>query len=134
MVSRAPHLKYQGLDLKSLKGVDGWETLQRVMVCEKFFQVIIDRLIYDMMRHLRHLYITAHIDGKHVSRVLLDNGASINILPLSMLKKINRNEVDLILANMVMTNFIREITKPIDVLPVDIIIEGNTTMMTFFVM
>lgn len=86
------------------------------------------------MRHLCHLYITTHIVGKHVSWMLLDNGAIINIMPLSILKKLDRNEADLILADVVMINFTREITKPIGILPADIIVGGNTMMMTFFVM
>lgn len=86
------------------------------------------------MKHLRPLYITAQINGKPVSRLLLDKRASINIVPLSTLKKLDRNETILIPTDVVITNFIGETTKPADIVSADIIIGGSMTMLTFFVM
>jgi hypothetical protein len=49
-----------------------------------------------MTKHLRPLYIKAHIDGKPVSRVLVDNGAAVNILPLRMVRRLSKSEQDLL--------------------------------------
>ena len=49
-----------------------------------------------MTKHLRLLYIKAHIDGKAVSIVLVDNGAAVNILPLRMVRRLSKSEQDLI--------------------------------------
>lgn len=119
--------------LKTLRGVNGRENIRQVTVCEKPSQVILDRPTYDMTRHLCTPYTTAQIDENLVSRALVDNGASINIMPLSMLK-LGRNEIDLILVDDVMTNFTREKAKLIGVLLADITIGGSTTMSAFFVM
>ena len=44
----------------------------------------------EMTKHLRPLYIRAHIDGKPVSRVLVDNGAAVNILPLRIVRRLGQ--------------------------------------------
>lgn len=44
----------------------------------------------EMTKHLRPLYIRAHIDGKPVSRVLVDNGAAVNILPLRIVRRLSK--------------------------------------------
>lgn len=66
--------------------------------------------------------------------MLLDNGASINILSLLTLKKLDRDETNLILADVVMTNFTEETTRPLSMLPANITVGGNTTTSVFFVM
>ena len=38
-----------------------------------------------MAKHLKPLYVKAHFNGIPVSKVLVDNGASINILPSQMM-------------------------------------------------
>lgn len=103
-------------------------------IYEKSSQVILDCLMYNMTRHLRPLYITAQIDGKHVSWVLLDNGASINIITLSTLRKPSRDKIDLIPTDVVMANFTTKMTRPLDVLLADITVKGSTMMSTFLVM
>ena len=40
--------------------------------------------------HLRPLYIKAHINGKPVSRVLIDKGAVLNVMPFSTIKKLGK--------------------------------------------
>lgn len=50
----------------------------------------------EMTKHLRPLYIKAHIDGKPVSRVLVGNGAAVNILPLRMVRRFSKSEQDLL--------------------------------------
>ncbi|KAL3500199.1 hypothetical protein ACH5RR_039292 [Cinchona calisaya] len=44
-----------------------------------------------MTKHLRPLYNRrAHIDGKPMSRVLVDNGAAVNILPLRIVRRLSK--------------------------------------------
>ncbi|XP_050211888.1 uncharacterized protein LOC126662045 [Mercurialis annua] len=49
-----------------------------------------------MIRHIRPLYIKADLNGVSINRVLIDNGAGVNILPVKMLKKlgITRDQLD----------------------------------------
>ncbi|EEF41744.1 conserved hypothetical protein [Ricinus communis] len=42
-----------------------------------------------MTRHIRPLYIKAEANGVLINRVLIDEGAWANVLPLRMLKKLH---------------------------------------------
>ena len=59
-----------------------------------------------MKLHLRPLHIKANIAGKMVNRVLVNGGATINLLPESPLIKFGKMVDQLIKANVVVTNFI----------------------------
>ena len=45
----------------------------------------------EMTRLIRPLYVRAHFNGKPVSKVLVDNGSSINVMSLRMLRALGRN-------------------------------------------
>ena len=47
-----------------------------------------------MTQHLKPLYIKAHMNGRPVNKVLVDNGVAINILPYKMLSKLAKIEED----------------------------------------
>ncbi|XP_058211615.1 uncharacterized protein LOC131323791 [Rhododendron vialii] len=57
------------------------------------------------IRHLRPLYIKLHMNGQPVSKVLVDNGAVVNILPFRMLKVLNKTNDDLIPTEVIVGNF-----------------------------
>ena len=40
--------------------------------------------------HLKALYMRGHINGKPVSRMLVDSGAIMNLMPYSLYKKLGR--------------------------------------------
>ena len=50
-------------------------------------KIIFEKLSKRMSRHLKPLFIKVHMDGIPINRVLVDNGAAVNILPWGMLKK-----------------------------------------------
>ena len=64
-----------------------------------------------LVRHLKPLYIRAHINRRPISRVLIDGGAIMNVMPVGILKKLGKSQKDLKETNMKMTNFIRESTE-----------------------
>ena len=43
-----------------------------------------------LARHLRPLYIKAYIDGKPISRVLIDGGDIMNVMLLGILRKLGK--------------------------------------------
>ena len=49
----------------------------------------------EMMRHIKPLYIRAHLNGKPLSKVLIDNGSVVNVMPLRMLRDLGRSINDL---------------------------------------
>ncbi|GKV01312.1 hypothetical protein SLEP1_g13873 [Rubroshorea leprosula] len=94
-----------------------WEKKEELIVCEFPEQteedVIIvptqnneeedmaDKIVFEkpeekMARHIRPLYINAHMDRTPINRVLVDNGAAVVVLPTCMLYKIGKFFDDLV--------------------------------------
>ena len=44
-------------------------------------KIIFEKPSKRMLQHLKPLFIKVHMDGIHINRVLVDNGAVVNILP-----------------------------------------------------
>jgi hypothetical protein len=51
-------------------------------------------------QHLKPLYIQGHIDGKPISKMLIDSGAGVNLVPYSILKKLGREDDELVKTNL----------------------------------
>ena len=84
-----------------------------------------------MARHLKPLYVKAHFNGILVSKVLVDNGASVNILSFRMMKHLQKIEKDLVEANISIVGFSRVSVPPQGLLPITVSI-GRTTIITKF--
>ena len=80
----------------------------------------------EMTRHIRPLYVRAHFNSKPVSKVLVDNGSAVNVMPLRMLRELRRSIYDLLEIEVSVLAFIGEISKTMDVLPIDIIVGSKT--------
>jgi hypothetical protein len=49
----------------------------------------------DLSQHLKSLYIWGHINGKRISRMLVDSGAAINLMSYAVFKKRGREDDEL---------------------------------------
>ena len=58
--------------------------------------MILEKPTMEMTRHIRPLHVRAHFNGKLVSKVLVDNGSAVNVMPLKMLRALGRSFGDLI--------------------------------------
>lgn len=56
-------------------------------------------------RHLRALFMQGFINGKPMTKMLVDGGAAVNIMPYAMLRKLGKGEEDLTKADMMLKNF-----------------------------
>nr|AAQ56355.1 putative reverse transcriptase [Oryza sativa Japonica Group] len=56
-------------------------------------------------RHLKPLYINGYVNGKPMSKMMVDGGASVNLMPYATFRKLGRNVEDLIKTNMVLKDF-----------------------------
>ena len=54
----------------------------------------------DSDNHLKALYVRGHINGKPVSRMLVDSGVIVNLMPNSLYKKLGGTNEELIKTNM----------------------------------
>ena len=66
-------------------------------------QAIFDKPIKH--RHLKALYVKGIVDGKPMSRILVDEGASINLMPYTTFRKLGKGPGDLIETDMMLKDF-----------------------------
>jgi hypothetical protein len=55
-----------------------------------------------LSQHLKPLYIRDHIDGKLISRMLIDSGVAINLISYFIFKKLGREDDELIKTNLML--------------------------------
>ncbi|GKV46004.1 hypothetical protein SLEP1_g53027 [Rubroshorea leprosula] len=97
-----------------------------------------DKIIFEkpkkrMARHIRPLYIHAHLDGMPINRVLVDNGAAVNVLPTCILHKIGKSLGDLMETEVTISDFIGGVNRSRGILPVELTVGNRTLMCAFFV-
>ena len=86
-----------------------------------------------MCQHLKPLYIKAHMDGRPVNRVLVDNRAAVNILPTSILRRLLKTENDLIATDVSVSGFASGATKTKGVIPIKVKVGSKIATVAFFV-
>ena len=84
----------------------------------------------EIRRHLRLLHIKVVIEGKKVGRILLDEGATINLLPLRILDKLGKAREKLRTINIVVIDYRGKLTtaKGMVVLNVQVRIVEHPTL------
>ena len=101
--------------------------------CRDTGKIVFEKPTLAMCLHLKPLYIKAHMDGRPVNRVLVDNGAAVNILPTSMLSKLLKTENDLIATNVFVRGFAGGATKTKGIIPIEVEVGSKVAMVAFFV-
>lgn len=61
-----------------------------------------------MMYHLKPLFIRSKVDGMAVNKVFVDGGATVNLMPYTLFKKMGKVDKDLRQHNMVLSNYERK--------------------------
>jgi hypothetical protein len=51
-------------------------------------------------QHLKPLYVRGHIDGKLIPRMLVDGGATVNLMPYTVFKKLGWEDDELVKTNL----------------------------------
>lgn len=95
-------------------------------------KVIFKRPNMKLTKHLRPLYVKALVNGIHVVKVLIDNGAAINTIP-SRMRKFAKTESNMIPTEVILTSFNGGATSVKGVMPLDITIGRTTRTTVFFV-
>ena len=96
-------------------------------------KVRLEKPFVEMMRHIKPLYVRAHLNGKSVSKVLIDNGSAVKVMPSRMLRALRMSINDLIETEVAVSAFTREVSKTLGILPIDITIGSKTALSAFFV-
>ncbi|KAM1680285.1 hypothetical protein ACFX1X_038122 [Malus domestica] len=85
------------------------------------------------LHHLKPLYITAHIEGYPVSKVFVDCGATVNIMPVNIMKALRRSNDELIPSRITMSSFVGDKSQIKWVLPLAVNITGRNHMTAFLI-
>jgi hypothetical protein len=83
--------------------------------------------------HMKPLFIWGHFDGTPVGHMLVDRGASINILPLSLFKKLDHVEGELKCTNLSLSGFAGDPTEVKGIICKELTVGSKTMPTTFFV-
>ena len=73
------------------------------------------------------------VDGKLMNKMLVDEGASINLMPYTTFRKLGKGPGDLIETNMMLKDFGGNAFKTRGAINIELTIGGKTLLTTFFV-
>ncbi|KAM2033835.1 hypothetical protein PS2_015457 [Malus domestica] len=85
------------------------------------------------LHHLKPLYVTAHIEGYPVSKVFVDCGATVNIMPVNIMKALRRSNDELIPSGITISSFVGDKSQTKWVLHLAVNITGRNHMTAFFI-
>jgi hypothetical protein len=83
--------------------------------------------------HMKPLFIRGHLDGMSIGHMFIDGGESINILLLSLFKKLNHVEGDLKCTNLSLSSFVSDPTEAKGIICMELMVGSKTVPTTFFV-
>ena len=84
-------------------------------------------------RHLKALFLKGYVNGQPMTRLLVDGGAAVNIMPYALLRKIGKSNEDLAKTDMLLKDFEGNVSAARGALCVDLTIGSKTLPTTFFV-
>jgi hypothetical protein len=84
-------------------------------------------------RHMRPLFIKGHINSKPVGRMMVDGGASVNIMSNMMFEKLGHREEELKQTNLSLSGFLGEPAEARGILSAELTVRSKTLLTAFFV-
>jgi hypothetical protein len=68
-------------------------------------QAIFEKLDGEKRQHLKALFLKGLVNGKLVTKILVDGGAAVNLMPYTMLRKIGKSDDDLTQTDRMLVDF-----------------------------
>jgi hypothetical protein len=84
-------------------------------------------------QHLKPLYVRGHIDRKPISRMLVDDGAAVNLMPYFIFKKLGREDDELVKTNLTLNGVGGNPMEARGVVSMELTIGSKSLATTFFV-
>jgi hypothetical protein len=84
-------------------------------------------------KHLKALYLKGYINGHPVNKMLVNTGATVNIMPYSVLCRLGRSAKDLIKTNITLSDFNGQASEVQGILNVDLTMGSKTVPASFFI-
>jgi hypothetical protein len=82
--------------------------------------------------HMKPLFIWGHLDRTPIRHMLVDGGASVNILSLSLFKKLGHIKSDLKRTNLSLSGFVGDPTEDKGIICKELTVGSNTVPTAFF--
>jgi hypothetical protein len=84
-------------------------------------------------KHLKALYLKGYISDHPVNKMLVDTGATVNIMPNLVLRRLGRSAEDLIKTNITLSDFNGQASEGQDILNVFLTVGSKTVPTSFFI-
>jgi hypothetical protein len=84
-------------------------------------------------KHLKALYLKGYINGHPVNKMLVNTGATVNIMSYSVLCRLGRSAKDLIKTNITLSDFNGQASEVQGILNVDLTMGSKTVPASFFI-
>jgi hypothetical protein len=84
-------------------------------------------------KHLKALYLKGYINGHPINKMLVDTGATVNIMPYSVLCQLGHSVKDLIKINITLSDFNGQASEAQGVLNMDLTVGSKTVPTSFFI-
>jgi hypothetical protein len=86
----------------------------------------------NLVVHMKPLFIRGHLDGTSIRHMLIDGCASMNIMPLSLFKKLNHVEGDIKHTNLSLCGFAGDLTEAKGIIHKELTVGSKTVPTAFF--
>ena len=96
-------------------------------------QAVFEKPIGNDHFHLKALYINGFINGKSLSKMLVDGGVAVNVVPMTTYRKIRKLPGELIKTNMTLRDYGGRSSEVSGVTTVEVTVGSKTLPTTFFV-
>lgn len=87
----------------------------------------------DMVKHIKPLYITACFEGYPISKVLVDGGAAVNIISMSVVIRLKKVEKDILPADLAVYDFSGSKKETMGVIPLEVTVGSKSIVTGFYV-
>jgi len=87
----------------------------------------------DERQHLKALFVKGRVDGQPMTKILIDGGAAINIMPYAVYHKLGRGDQDLTKTDMMLKDSEGNVSPVKGAICVELTIGSKTLPTTFFV-
>ena len=84
-------------------------------------------------QHLKALFVKGRVDGQPMTKILVDGGAAINIMPYAVYQKHRKGDQDLTKTDMMLKDFEGNVSPVKGAICVELTIGSKTLPTTFFV-
>jgi len=83
-------------------------------------------------QHLKVLFVKGRVHGQPMTKILVDGGAAINIMPYAVYRKLGKGDQDLTKADMMLKDFKGNVSPVKGAICVELTIGNKTLPTTFF--